>query len=168
MNPTSNYSLRTAACLAFAGLLALVPATRGADQTALDTIAVGRDEVKAGRTAFVAEAMQLTEEEGKAFWPLYREYRGAMDGVHDGLVKLVLEYADIYPNVPEDRAGQMLKDYTALEKKLVNTRTAYLKKFAKTLTAVKALRFAQVENRLDLAVRQQLAGVLPLVPTQAK
>jgi hypothetical protein len=171
MNPKflkSNGSLRAVVALVFGGVLAVVPATRGAEQTVMDDIAVGRDEVKASRTAVVAEAMQLSEEEGQAFWPLYSEYRAAMDRINDGLIKLILEYADVYPNVPEDRARQMLKDYTDLEKKSVATRAAYLKKIARTLTAVKALRFAQVENRLDLAVRQQLAGILPLVPVPAK
>ena len=74
----------------------------------------------------------------------------------------------MYPNVPEDWAGQMLKDYLALEKKLVDTRAGYMMKVSKTLTATKALRLAQVENRLDLMIRLQLAGAVPLVPATQK
>jgi hypothetical protein len=165
---TSKCYLLTAASLVLACVLAVLPAPGGAAETVLDDIAVLRATLKADRTVVVAEAMQLTEEEGKAFWPLYREYRAVMDTVHDGLVKLVLEYADIYPNVPEDQARQMLKDYNALETKRLDTRVAYLKRFAKTITSAKALRLAQVENRLDLGLRLQLAGVIPLVPAQAK
>ena len=112
----------------------------------------------------VAEAMQLTEAESAAFWPLYREYRAEMDKLGDGIVKLVLEYADAYPNVPEDRAEKLLKDYFALEKDLVNVRAKYLKKIAKVLPASKVLRFAQLENRLDLVLRLQMASAVPLVP----
>ena len=36
------------------------------------------------------------------------------------------------------------------------------------ITSVQALRLAQLENRLDLAVRRQLAGVIPLVPASAQ
>jgi len=161
-------SLRSAACLVIAGVLAMVPDPRAIAQTVQDEIAVSRDEFKAGRTASVAEAMQLSEEEGKAFWPLYRDYRTAIEKINDGLLVLVLEYADVYPNVPEDRAREMLKDYAALETKRLDTRTAYLRKVAKTLTAAKALRLAQVENRLDLLVRQQMASAIPLVPARAK
>jgi hypothetical protein len=130
-----------------------------------DAIAVVRSTYTSDRQAVVSEAMQLTESESTAFWPLYREYRAEMEKVGDSLVKLVLEYADVYPDVPEDRARQMLKDYTALEKKFVSERSAYLKKFAKILPPVKALRFAQVESRLDLALRLQLASSIPLMPT---
>ena len=102
--------------------------------------------------------------ESAAFWPLYREYSAAKEKLGDSLVKLVLEYADVYPDVPEDRARQLLKDYTTLEQKLAAHRASYLKKFARILPATKALRFAQLESRMDLGLRQQLASTLPLVP----
>ncbi len=80
------------------------------------------------------------------------------------MIKLVLEYAKLYPEIPEDRAKQLLKDYTNLQQKRVDKRTASLKKFVKVLPAAKALRFAQVETRLDLLVQLQLAAVVPLAP----
>ena len=129
-----------------------------------DAITVVRSTYATDRQAFLAETMQLTETESAAFWPLYRQYRVAREALGDELVKLVLEYADAYPGVPEDRARQLLKRYSALEKKLTNQRIWYLKKFAKILPAAKALRLAQLENRMDLALRLQLASVIPLAP----
>lgn len=129
-----------------------------------DALAVVRSTYSTDRQAFLAETMQLTERESAAFWPLYRQYRAAQEKTGDGLVKLVLEYADSYPNVPADRAQRWLKDYTALEKELAGTRAWYLKKFTKILPPAKALRFVQLENRLDLVLRLQLASAIPLVP----
>jgi hypothetical protein len=156
---TRNALLLTAA----ASLLAL-PAQRAAAQNLTDEFEVVRSELKADRKVVIAEAMQLTNAESTAFWPLYRQYRAEMDKLGDGIVKLVLEYADAYPNVPEDRAGKLFKDYLALEKDLVNVRAKYLKKLAKVLPKSKVLRFAQLENRLDLVLRLQMASALPLVP----
>lgn len=164
----ANNSLPAAACLLVAGLLVTVSAPRAAAETPLDQIAIGRQQVKAGRTATVAEAMQFSEAEGKVFWPLYNEYRAEMDKINDGLLKLILEYADVYPNVPEERAAQMLKDYTAFERSIGNARAEYIMKVAKTLTAAKALRLAQVEIRLDMAIRLEMANAIPLVPKSAK
>jgi hypothetical protein len=62
----------------------------------------------------------------------------------------------------------MLKDLGDLEKKQLATRATYLKKFSKVLPATKNLRFAQVENRLDLALRLQLAASIPLVPIEGQ
>jgi hypothetical protein len=63
-----------------------------------------------------------------------------------------------------DRARQLLKDYTALEEKLAKTRAAYVRRAGKLIPAAKALRWAQVENRMDLMLRLQLASVIPLLP----
>ena len=150
-----------------AGLLTLA-APCVAAQNVLDDIEVLRSSIKVDRKVIIAEGLQLTEAESAVFWPLYRQYRVEMDKCADGVMTIVLEYADVYPNVPEDRAKKLLKDYTALEQKLANRRAWFFKKFAKVLPAVKAMRFAQLENRLDLAVRLQLASVIPLVPTGGK
>jgi len=72
-----------------------------------------------------------------------------MAKISDELINLVLEYAKAYPNVPEEQAKRMLKTYTYLQQKQAEKRAAHLQKFAKVLPAAKALRFAQVETRLD-------------------
>jgi hypothetical protein len=163
----TRHLTRSTLLLAAVACLAALPVQRVAaqpesGQSITGDIEVLRSELKADRKVVIAEAMQFTEAEGAAFWPLYREYRAKMDKIGDGIVKLVLEYADAYPNLPEGRAKQLLKDYTALEKKLPDERASYLKKFAKILPASKVLRFAQLENRLDLALRLQLASAIPL------
>ena len=133
-------------------------------QTPQDLIEVARSTVTADRQAVVVSTMQLTEAEGKDFWPLYHEYRFKMEKITDELMALVLEYSKVYPNVPEDRAKAWLKEYTGLQQKQVDKRTDYFKKFSKILPAAKALRFAQVETRLDLLFQLQLAAQVPLVP----
>ena len=155
---------RTAIFLAVTASLLVLPAQYTNAQSVTDEIEVLRGILKADRKVVIAEAMQLTEAESATFWPHYREYRAEMDKLGDGIVKLVLEYADAYPNVPEDRAEKLLKDYLALEKDLVKVRAKHLKRIAKVLPASKVLRFAQLENRLDLALRLQMASAVPLAP----
>lgn len=137
-------------------------------QTVIDAAEVARSTIKADRKVVIAENLRLTETEGKAFWPLYRNYRFEIEKANDDVVKLVLEYADLYPNVPEDRAKAMLSKYTSLEKRLVDIRAKHLKKIGKVLPATKTMRFAQLENRLDLAMRMSLATSIPLVPSTVK
>ena len=117
---------KTVILIAVAGLLA-VAAPQAKAQNVLDEIEVARSAFKLDPKVVVAEGLQLTEAESTKFWPLYREYRAEMDKCADGILELVLEYADFYPNVPEDRAKKLLKDYTALEQKLASQRAWYLK-----------------------------------------
>ncbi len=154
-------------------LLALVAAlvssaSAGAAENLTDPIEIVRATYRADRQEFVAETMRLTESESAAFWPLYRSYRADMDKLGDGRVKLVLEYADVYPDVPEKRARAMLKEYSALEQKLAGKRAWYFKRAARVLPAAKALRWAQLENRMDIALRLRLASTLPLVPAEKR
>jgi hypothetical protein len=149
--------------LLFAAALA-GPSANTIAQSDDEIIEAARSVIKADRQAVVTESMQLNETEAAAFWPLYHQYRADMDTVGDGIKHLVLEYAGLYPEVPEDRARKMLKELAALEEKQVSKRAWYLKKFARVLPAAKTLRFAQVESRLDLAVRLEMAARIPLVP----
>jgi hypothetical protein len=137
-------------------------------QSVDDQLQVARSAIKADRQATVTEAMQLTEDEARAFWPIYHQYRTAMDNVGDGVKHLVIEYSHLYPNVPDERAKKMLKDLVEREEELVETRASYLKRIGKVLPAAKTLRFAQVESRLDLAVRLEMAAHIPLVPIEGQ
>lgn len=154
--------------LVLAGIFATVMERPVWAQSVVDGIEIVRATIKADRKVVIAENLQLTEAEGKAFWPLYRDYRHDVEKANDELVKLVLEYSDQYPNVTEESAREALKRYAKMETQLLNTRQKHLKKIGAVLPATKTLRFAQLENRLDLAVRLELAGSIPLVPASPK
>jgi hypothetical protein len=140
----------------------------GNAETVNDDIQAKRSALKVDRKAAVAEELQITEQEGKAFWPLYQQYRAEMDKSGDALIALIKDYAQLYPNVPDDRAKVMLNQLCDLEKQLVETRNSYLKKFQEVISPAKTLRFAQVESRLDLALRNGLAAGVPLVPIEGR
>ena len=154
-------------CLALAACLGILIPCNASSQTVQDAIAIVRASVGRDRQELVAESMNLTDAESGPFWAVYREYRSDVEKIGDGLVKLVLEYADVYPDgLDEQRAAAMLKQYNRLEEQLTALKTRYSRKLLKTLPASKVLRFLQVENRLDIVMRMQLASAIPLVPAQ--
>jgi hypothetical protein len=149
-----------------AGMAVLV--WKGNAETAGNDIQAKRNAATVARKAAVAEELQITEQEGKAFWPLYQQYRVEVDKSGDALLALIKDYAQLYPNVPDDRAKVMINQLCDLEKQLVETRNSYLKKFQEVISPAKTLRFAQVESRLDLALRNGLASGVPLVPIEGR
>ncbi len=163
MKPNHLLKLVSPWLIALALTLPFSPARAQSDD---ELIEAARSVIRADRQAVVTEAMQLTADEAAAFWPLYHQYRADLNTIGDGIKHLVLEYAGLYPSVPDDRAKAMLKELIALEQKQVSKRGWYLKKFAKILPAPKTLRFAQIESRLDLAMRLELASTIPLVPIE--
>jgi len=159
----TNY-LRKLYIASLSAAMLTVQVRHASAQTEQDMIEVARSVVAADRKAVVVAAMELTEKEATSFWPLYDEYRNEMGKITDDRIKLVRDYAKLYPTVPDEQAKQMLDTYTRLQRKQVDKRAAYLKRFAKILPPAKALRFAQVETRLDLLYQLQLAAAVPLTP----
>ena len=67
------------------------------------------------------------------------------------------EVPDLYPEVPDKKAGEMLDRYFKIEANLLKVKSKYLKKMQKVLPPAKVFHFAQLDNRLDLGVRVGLA-----------
>ncbi len=138
----------------------------GTAQGSREAVESLRGDLKASRTAMIAEEMQLTEKESDAFWPIYRKYRADVDKVTDRIVKLIFEYADLYPEVPDRKAGEMLREYSKVETELLSIKRKYYKKLGKVLPAAKVFRFAQLDNRYDLGTRVALAAWIPMLPAE--
>jgi hypothetical protein len=109
-----NLDRKVSIILLTAGL-ALV-AWKGNAQTVDDEIQAARSALKADRKATVAENMQFTVDEGKAFWPLYEQYRAKMEQHGNALVKLVKEYGQLYPNVPTTGPRSCSKNLATLRR----------------------------------------------------
>jgi hypothetical protein len=154
-------SLIHVACVV-AGLALAMPCR---SQTAEDLVQALRNVIDGDRTSLIAANMVFTTPEAKAFWPLYKAYREEVDDVGEEVMKLANEYASAYPNGFTDAsANKMLAEYTRLEQKLLDVKAKHRKKIGKALPPQKLLRLTQIEARLDLKFRAQLASRIPLTP----
>ena len=143
--------------------LALGGATVAA-QEINDEIELTRSIIQTQRQAIVTAAMQLTEEESQAFWPLYHEYRAAMRKVDDRSVTLITDYAESFDTMNDEFAQAMIKEFMAIRQAELDVTKKYLKRFQKILPANKVARFFQLENKLDTVIDFELASEIPLVP----
>ena len=65
-------------------------------------IEITRADIQSDRQALVASNLPLTDEQAKAFWPLYRQYRAEMQTVGDRLVNLIENYGQNYESLTDD------------------------------------------------------------------
>jgi UTP:GlnB (protein PII) uridylyltransferase len=144
-------------------LLGALPALAQVSDT--DLLQQLRADIQADRQALVAANLGLTDDEGDAFWPVYREYRNDMSKVGDRLQNLIQDYADAYPNVTEDQAKAMVDEMIAIRHDELQVRKSHLSKFRKALPETKVARFLQIENKIDAIVNLGLADAIPLVET---
>ncbi len=122
-----------------------------------------RDKIKADKKLFVAEAMQLTDAEQKAFWPVYDAYQKDWMKLNERSAALIKQYAANYQSMTNDTAKKMTDDFIAIRADQQKLRESYLPKFRKALPEMKVARYYQLENKIEAVIDYELAMNIPLV-----
>ena len=142
--------------------LALAAFTPAQAQVRTD-VAIDRAQLQSDYQAIVALNMTVSDEQGKTFWPLYREYRSEMQKVGDRMVELVLDYAKNAATLTDEQSAKMLDSYLAIKKDELKVKSAWVAKFRKALPAKAVTRLYQIENKLDAMIMFSAAAEVPLV-----
>jgi tRNA(Ile)-lysidine synthase TilS/MesJ len=120
-------------------------------------------QVLEGRDDVVKANLMLTEAEAKAFWPVYEEYRAAANQVQERTAKLVEAYAANVEDMNDTKAAAFFEEWLAVDRQELKMRETYATKVRAVLPARKAVRFFQIENKLDAIMRLDAAMRIPLV-----
>ena len=121
------------------------------------------EKIRADKKLLVAENMQLTEAEAKAFWPVYKQYQDELFLLRTRAVKLIKDYADAYETMSSDKAKTLLDELMVIESLGVKLRKTYLPKFRQALPEKKVARYYQIENKINAALNYELAANIPLM-----
>ena len=124
-----------------------------------------RQKLKADKKLVVAANMELTEAEGKKFWPIYESYQDDLKKLNQRLGRLIVDYAEAYNKgvVPDATAKKLLNEALSIEEAEVKLKRSYVPKLEKALSAMKVARYIQLENKIRAAIRYELAAEIPLV-----
>jgi hypothetical protein len=128
-----------------------------------DNMEVLREKLRADKKVIVASALQLTEGEAKAFWPVYNAYQSDMVTHYDRVQKLLDDYGEAAAAMTDEKATALLRDFLGLETAHLALLKAYVPRFQKVLPGTKVARLYQVENKLRALVNYELARTIPLV-----
>jgi len=121
------------------------------------------EKIRADKKLLVAENMELTEAEAKAFWPVYAQYQDELFLLRSRTAKLINDYADAYEKMSNDTAKKLLDESMTIESLGLKLRQTYLPKFRKVLPEVKVVRYYQIENKIQAALFYELAADIPLM-----
>jgi hypothetical protein len=110
------------------------------------------------------EEMLLTEEESKAFWPLYERYSAERNAINEPYLAGLIEYVDRYytGDLSDEHAERLMNTYFEVQQAILNKRQDYVKRFGKIMSNVKVMRFFQLENKVQAEVNAALAMTIPL------
>ncbi len=140
--------------------LAVLPVCAGANTDTMETL---RDALKADKKAFIAQYMELTQAEGKEFWPYYESYQFDLQKINDRLIKLIDDYAKVYQSLSDQDAAKMVDEYLSIEQDESKLKELYFRTLCKTLPIKKVARYMQLENKIRALVRYELAARVPLI-----
>ncbi|MGD9018484.1 MAG: hypothetical protein PVH30_13925 [Desulfobacterales bacterium] len=159
--------MRTSVTVSIALIVALIgawmTATPCAAQDASENMKIVKEKVLADRKFFVAANMELTDEEGKAFWPLYDQYvadQAALAARGGGIIE---DFAKNYQSMTDEKAKALLDDYMAFESDRLKLQQEYLPKFRKAIPEKKVTRYYQLENKIRAIGQYELASKIPLM-----
>ena len=130
---------------------------------AADTMQIVKEKLKADKKLLVAENLELTEPEAKAFWPVYESYQQDLDKVNQRLGNVIKEYARKFQSLTNDDADKLLTDAVAVEVERVKLMETYLPKVKQALPAKKAALYYQLESKIRAIINFELAANIPLV-----
>jgi hypothetical protein len=136
-----------------------------AAQTADSNMEILRQKIKADKKLLVAANMDLSDAEGRAFWPVYDAYQADLRKLNERTAKAIAAYADAYNKGPvsNETAKQLLAESIAIDEAETALKKSYVPKLEAVLPEAKVARYIQIENKIRAAIRYELAAGIPLV-----
>jgi hypothetical protein len=123
-----------------------------------------RSDLRTQKIALITKALDLSQEEGEKFWPIYRDYEQKLNKIVDARLANIKAYEANYSTMTNDKAASLVKMALKIDRSRYDLQKKYYGKIAKATSAVIAARFLQVESLVNNLVDLQIARQLPLVP----
>jgi hypothetical protein len=143
--------------------IAILATTFSVSQAQESWINVLRSDVRTQVSALVEVAMEFTDEEAEAFWPIYREFELEMSKIGDQRIAGIKDYGEHFESMTDEKADELVKMSQDLVKKRNDVNRGYHKKFRKVLSGTRAARFYQVNRAIQNLIDLQIQAELPLV-----
>ena len=116
----------------------------------------------------VEKTMKLSPEEEKVFWPLYEDYTDELYDIYNKRMKVIQEFTNYFDKMTDKRADKIWTDFLRFQKELLDIQKEYYDKFKEILPTAKAVRYFQMENKIEMIVNAKIADIIPLMGGQSK
>ena len=142
-------------------VFAAAPAGAGeADEASMEIL---RDTLRSNKKALVAVNLALSDEEARAFWPVYDRYQAELTVVADRLLQVINDYKRTFGTTTDDEARKLVDAYLAVQRDRAALLQSYVEPFAEVLPGRTLMRFYQIENKIHTVMLYELAETIPVV-----
>jgi hypothetical protein len=134
-----------------------------AQEQLADTMEAVREKAQADKRLFVADNLQLTESEAKAFWPVYERYQHDLQAINARLANLIRDYGKNAKTMSDEVANRLTTEAVQIEAERTRLAESYLPSFRRALPGKKLARYYQLETKIRALFNFDLAKEIPLV-----
>ncbi len=158
--PASIKRIALVVAFAVAGSLhAASAATPANDAALMDAL---RQDLAAGKRAIIEKNLRLTPSEASRFWPLYERYEHEVATIVSRQNRGVLDFVEVEPYLTNTNAKRIAQDMLRAESDEQRLRDKLFRKVLSILPGKKAVRYIQLETRIQTLTRYDMAQRLPL------
>jgi len=120
-----------------------------------------RSDIRTKKMALIAERMELSGKEADAFWPIYRQYDVELAAINDKKIALLMDYMHSHKTLDDAKAKELAQGVFGVDQMTLDLRKKYFDELSRVVSAKTAVRFLQIERRLQQLVDVQLASRNP-------
>jgi hypothetical protein len=128
-----------------------------------DYLALAKEDLAVQSKKLMLVNMQLSEQEGEKYWPIYDAYFGERSKIMDERVEMYKMIADKYGSMTDDDAAEVAKTFFALEDKLSKLERETFNKISEELSSLRGIQFLQIQRQIDTILKLQVSGQFPLL-----
>lgn len=128
-----------------------------------------RSDVNSVKVELLNKVMKLSAEDAKKFWPIYRDYENELGKLAIDRAELVTEFVQAHKDgtFDEAKAKDVGKRWFKSQRARLDLLEKYHGKIEKTLSAVQAGQFLQIENQIALFIDVTIASEMPVVGSKS-
>ena len=127
-----------------------------------------RTDIHHHREDIMRKVMQLDDEEGRTFWPIYKDFQTELDKIGDQIVSVITDYSKDYDEMTDTLADRLATQVLDIQQQRNDLKRKYYRKFSKAIDPITAARFLQVENQIEDLLDLQVASRLPVIARSDK
>ena len=150
------------ALVAVAAIVAIAISNPVAAQQASDQTKLTYEVLTTEWANLIGGALDLTEAEAEAFWPVYEEYGKAKGELWTRRIDVIKMFMKSYDDMNPEMSRILLDQSFAIDKDQLELEMKYAEIFDDFLPPNKVTRLFQAENKLETTLAMEIAKDVPL------
>ena len=117
------------------------------------------DKIRALKTAYITEALDLTSKEAEKFWPIYNSYdKKVMELRFKKMRELgnKIKTKEVFNNLTNKEAENILNDFIGIESDILDAKRNLNKQLLKVISAKKIIKLYKAEDDFNRRLLQRL------------